>query len=102
MGYETTIVSATKHNEKVELQGKEDFRQDRVMTKSMAASHPVLEYIGSVRLSSRHNATLGGFQCSKEFRAKSILLCSWHICQGLSCGYLRTNRVSKSSLVRLC
>ena len=47
-GYETPLVSATKDNEEIELEGKGDFRQDRVMTKAMAISHPVVEYSGSV------------------------------------------------------
>ena len=61
MGYETTSVLATKHDEEVELQVKEDFGQEGVMIKSVAESHPVCEYIGSVGLSSRHDTTLGCF-----------------------------------------
>ena len=55
--YETPSVSATKDNEEIELEGKGDIRQDRVMTKAVAVSHPMVEYSGSVRLSGRHNAT---------------------------------------------
>ena len=102
MGDEASLVVEAKDNEEVKLESKGDIREDRVMTKAMAVSHPVVEYSGSVRLCSRHDAALGCFRCSKEFRAKNILVLSWDICQGLVCGYLESNSVSNSLLVRLC
>ena len=39
-GSETLSVSATENNEEVELEGKGDSRQDGVMVKAMAESHP--------------------------------------------------------------
>ena len=60
-GNKTLSVPATKDNEEIKLEGNGDFGQDRVMTKAIAESHPVVEYSGSVRLSSRHDTTLGCF-----------------------------------------
>ena len=72
------------------------------MTETMAVSHPVVEYSGSVRLCGRHNATLGHYCHSEEFRAKSVSVLSWDICQGLVCGYSELKSVSNSLSVRLC
>ena len=95
-------VLEAKDNEEVELESKADIREDRVVTEAMAVSHPVVEDSGSVGLCSRHDATSGCFCCSEEFRAKSISVLSWDICQGLVCGYSESNSVSNSLPVRSC
>ena len=61
-GYETPSVSATKDNEKVELEGRGHIRQDGVMTEAVApVSHPVVAYSGLVGLCGRHDALSGHF-----------------------------------------
>ena len=101
-GNEASSVSEAEDNEEVELESKGDIGEDRVVTKAMAVSHPVVEDSGSVGLCSRHDAMSGHFHCSEEFRAKSISVLSWDIRQGLVCGYSESNSVSNSLLVRSC
>ena len=101
-GNEAPSVSEAKDNEEVKLECEGDIREDGVMTEAMAVSHPVVEYSGSVGLCGRHDATLGCFCCSKEFRAKSVTLLSWDICQGLVCRNSESKSVSNSLLVRSC
>ena len=96
------MVVESEDNEEVKLEGKRDIREDGVMTEAMAVSHPVVEDSGSVGLSGRHDATSGRFRHSEEFRAKSISVLSWDICQGLVGGYSESNSVSKSLSVRSC
>ena len=102
MGNEASAVSESKDNEEVKLESKGDISENGVVAEAMAVSHPVVEDSGLVRLSGRHDATLGRFHCSEEFRAESIVVLSWDIHQGLVCGYLDSNSVSKSLLVRSC
>ena len=102
MGNEAPSVLEAKDNEEVKLECKGDIREDRVMTEAMAISHSVVEYSGLVGLCSKHNATSGCFCCSEEFRAKSISLLSWDICQGLVCRYSESKSVSNSLSVRSC
>ena len=102
MGNEASSVSESEDTEEVKLESKRDIREDRVMTKAVAVSHPVVEDSGSVGLSGRHDIALGRFHHSEEFRAKSILVLSWDICQCLVCGYSESNSVSNLLSLRSC
>ena len=102
MGNEAPSVLEAKDNEEVKLECEGDVGVDGVVTEAVAVSHPVVEYSGSVGLCGRHDATLGRFCCSEEFRAKSVTLLSWDICQGSVCRNSESKSVSNLLLVRSC
>ena len=62
-----------------------------------AESHPSCEERGSVRPCCRHDATSGRFRRRHEFRAECIAVESGHMRQGLSCGKVVSNNVSRAA-----
>ena len=57
MGNEAPSVLEAKDNEEVKLEGEGDVREDGVMTKAVAVSHPVVEY------SARSDCVAGTMLC---------------------------------------
>jgi hypothetical protein len=74
-----------------------DVGEEGVMGEVGAESHPRREETGAVGLSGRHDAASGRFRRRHEFRAECIAVESGHMRQGLSCGKVVSNNVSRAA-----
>ena len=77
-----------------------DVGEEGIVVEVGAESHPSREETGSVGLSGRHDAASGRFRRRRheELRAECIAVGSGHMRQGLSCGKVVSNNISRATL----
>ena len=94
-GQEALAVAASIDDEEVDVDVWWDLDKEWMLGEGGSESHPRVEKVGMPDSDHSHDAVVGRLHYREEFRAKSIMDCKWHMCQGMSCGKQVLKRVKR-------
>ena len=84
---------ASVDDEEVDVDIVWNLEEEWIMGEGGSESHPRVKEVSLLNSGHSHNTVVGHLHCREEFKAKSIVGCKWHMCQGTSCGKQVLKRV---------
>ena len=91
---------ASVDNEPVDVGGRGDLTEVRILGEGGGKSRPRVKEVGSPNLGSSHDAVAGRLHCREQFRAESIAGGNGHMRQGMAWGKQVLKSVSICELER--